>query len=117
METTTKPRTCAERIADEFASTEQIIADSMRGSMYPDADEYQEGVEVYGIRRTETVQFQLSGGGPADYVEVTHQFGEVIRVEYRFSDWFDTATLEVGKNSPVYDWAVQQLELVREFGE
>jgi hypothetical protein len=113
----TKERTCAERIADEFASTERIIADSMRGSMYPDADEYQEGVEIYGIRRTETVQFQLSGGGPADYVEVKHRDGEVIRVEYRFSDWFDTATLEVREDSPVYEWAVQQFELLQEVGE
>jgi hypothetical protein len=108
---TTKERTCAERIADEFASTEQAIADSMRGDMYE--DDY-EGVEIYGIRRTETVQFQLSGGGPADYVEVRHQDGEVIRVEYRFSDWFDTATLLVPEGSPVYQWALQQLELVLE---
>jgi hypothetical protein len=117
MNTATKPLTCAERIADELASTESYIAAALAAASNPDADEYQEGVEVYSIRRTETIQLQLSGGGPADYVEIIHREGDILSVWYRFSDWFDTATLQVREDSPVYEWALLQFELLREVGE
>ena len=113
----TKEATCAERIADEFALTEQLIAKELEASADPDADEYQESVEIYGIQRLETIRLQLSGGGPADFVEITAREGEVIRVEYLFQDWYDFARLEVRESSPVYGWACQQYEYLREVGE
>ena len=57
----------------------------------------------------DTVQFTkitLSWGGPADYLEVKHQDGDVISVTYRYSDWFDTARREVSFDSPLYDYAI-----------
>lgn len=107
----TKEQTCAERIAGELESLQQEAA--RVAALDSDSDEYQEGIEIYGVRRTETIQLQLSGGGPADYVEITHTEGDILRVEYRFSDWFDTATLPIPEGSPAYEWACSQFEWVR----
>ena len=113
----TKQLSCAERIADEFATTEQLIAKELEASADPDADEYQEGVEIYSVKRLETIRLQLSGGGPADFVEIVASDGEIVRVEYLFQDWFDSARLEVREDSPVYEWVCQQYEYLREVGE
>jgi hypothetical protein len=110
----TKQATCADRIAEELQKLEQQVAAVFAAyEVDVDADDYQNNIEVYGVRRTETVQLQLSGGGPADYVEIELSSGEVTGVYYRFSDWFDTARVEVSEFSPVYEWAIQQLEWAR----
>lgn len=109
--------TCAERIADEFALTEQLIAKELEASADPNLDDYFDGVTIYGVERREVVRLQLSGGGPADFIEITAREGEVIRVEYLFQDWFDSARLEVPESSPVYEWAVHQYEYRQEVGD
>jgi hypothetical protein len=52
----------------------------------------------------------LSYGGPADYLEVLHTKGEIERVVYRYSDWFDTATHEVEEGSYLYQYAQMIME-------
>ena len=52
----------------------------------------------------------LSYGGPADYLEISHNGLEIIRVIYRYSDWFDTATRVVLDDSPLYTYAQFILE-------
>lgn len=113
----TKEATCAERIADEFALTEKLIAKELAASADPNFDDYFDGTTIYGIQRLETIRLQLSGGGPADFIEITAREGEVVRVEYLFQDWFDSARLDVPESSPVYEWACQQYEYLREVGE
>ena len=110
----TKQATCADRIAEELQKLEQQVAAVFAAyEVDVDADDYQNNIEVYGVRYTETIQLQLSGGGPADYVEIELSRGEMTGVYYRFSDWFDTARVEVSEHSPVYEWAIQQLEWAR----
>jgi hypothetical protein len=48
----------------------------------------------------------LSYGGPSDYLEVTHDGeGTIEKVIYRFSDWFDTSTVVVPEDSPLWGYA------------
>jgi hypothetical protein len=57
------------------------------------------------IETKQETTITLSYGGPADYLHITHDKGEVLRVVYRFSDWFDTATEELDETSPLWDYA------------
>lgn len=108
-----KEKTCAERIESELANFEEQVREFNERAEDPNADEYFDGIEIYSVEHLETVRFQLSGGGPASWVEVTHSFGEIRKVVYFFQDWFDFARLDVAENSPVYDWASQMLEIQR----
>lgn len=113
----TKEATCAERIGEQLEILEYEIADAQKQANDPNADDYFEGIIIYGIQRLEVIRLQLSGGGPADFVEITAREGEVIRVEYLFQDWYDSARLEVRESSPVYEWACHQYDYLREVGE
>lgn len=104
----TKQATCEDRIAQQFENLESEISTGAESI----TDYEERGPEVYGVSRRETISLQLSGGGPADYVELELRDGEVMGVFYRFSDWFDTARVDVPESSPVYEWALQQLEWV-----
>ena len=108
----TKEKTCAERISDSLAGTEEslrAIFDAIDGKIDPESDQSEaqqidnayEELYNYGLgadTRQETV-ITLSWGGPASYIEVTHRGAEIYTVTYRFSDWFDTATQEVTDES------------------
>ncbi len=56
----------------------------------------------------------LSWGGPADYLEILwhgHSLAwEIKRVVYRYSDWFDTATIEVEEGSRLWEYAHMIIE-------
>ena len=47
----------------------------------------------------------LSYGGPSSYLEIKHIGSDIVSVTYRFSDWFDTATLPVYESETAYDYA------------
>jgi hypothetical protein len=95
----TKQGTCAERIGGEMDKLEKMII----------SDEIDPN-DILGIDRTETIRICLSWGGPSDYVELDRRDGDVIAVRYRFSDWFDTAVLDVDESNPIYQWALDQLD-------
>jgi len=113
---TVKEATCAERIAEHIANEEEAMKaiyeaidsdnDLDREQGYESLYDYALGVDT----RQETI-ITLSWGGPASYLEVTHRGAEVYTVTYRFSDWFDTATVEVGEDSPLYQYACEVIEL------
>jgi uncharacterized protein YcfL len=52
----------------------------------------------------------LSYGGPSSYLEIKHKDSEVISVTYRFSDWYDTATVPVLESEPAYTYALSIVE-------
>ena len=121
---TTKEATCAERIASQLASEEENLRDIFRvidGEMDTNNEEsetqqmdnaYQE-LHNYALgttTRQETV-ITLSWGGPASYIEVSHDGAEIISATYRFSDWFDTATQELDKESPLYRYAQELINI------
>lgn len=94
---------CAERIWAEVKDRAEYI----KGLMDRQDDEaYQELAELpLGIETKQETTITLSYGGPADYLHITHDKGEVLRVVYRFSDWFDTATIELDESHELWDYA------------
>jgi hypothetical protein len=92
---------CAGRISAQL----QDRAEYIKGLMSND-EGYQELAELpLGIETKQETTITLSYGGPADYLHITHDKGEVLRVVYRFSDWFDTATEELDESNPLWDYA------------
>ena len=106
---TTKQETCRERIAQEMKEREEQIRALVSN---PDSDWLQDDPAL-SIDRREVFTICLSWGGPADYLEVTTNEREIEKIVYRFSDWWDTAKLEVGEDSPLYKYARFQVEMMR----
>ena len=107
---TTKQLSCAERIKESLSSLNDDLTKVMDN---PNHDDYFDDPAL----SIET--FKLTGvcftyGGPSDYLEIKW-FGndsdyEIKSVTYRFSDWFDTATVEVEEGTPAYNYAVNLIE-------
>lgn len=99
----TKQLSCAERIGAGLKDRAEYI----KGLMDRQDDEaYQELAELpLGIETKQETTITLGYGGPADCLHITHDKGEVLRVVYRFSDWFDTAIEELDESSPLWDYA------------
>ena len=106
---TTKQATCADRIKDQLASLNESITELQD---HPDSDDYFDDLAL-SIDTYKLVTVCLSYGGPSSYLEIkTTNDGEIISVTYRFSDWFDTATLPVFNSEPAYAYAVSILEMM-----
>ena len=104
----TRQETCAQRIDEQLKGREEQIKALLDN---PDSD-YGQDDPALSIQKREIVEICLSWGGPADYIEIHLTGGEVDKVLYRFSDWFDTATLEIDKESPLYTYAMFSLEMM-----
>jgi len=101
----TKERTCAERIQENL----NYLREELK-TLYEREDEgaFEELCEMaYGVETHYETVVTLSGGGPADYLEITHDGRDVFTVTYRFSDWFDTATVSVDRSDENI-WAYAQ---------
>lgn len=105
----TKELTCAQRIDEQLESREEQIRALLAN---PDSDWIQDDPAL-SIDRREVFTICLSWGGPADYLEVTTDEGEIEKIIYRFSDWFDTATITLDEESPLYEYARYQVEMMR----
>ena len=105
----TKELKCADKIADELKSREADIQ-----ALF-DSEDYEEIAEFALSHETiKLTKVCLSWGGPADYLEIEwqgHDFQhEILKVTYRYSDWFDTATVAVEEDSPLYRYAEHIIE-------
>jgi hypothetical protein len=113
----TKNKTCAELIGAELADREAELArlysviDSGDGMDLED-QAYNEINEMsYGIEIKKVFTVTWSGGGPADWIEITTDGeGSLERVEYIYQDWYDGARLEVKEGSAVWRYAEGILE-------
>ena len=100
QETTQK---CADRISEALKSREEDIKLLMSSS---NDEDYEQLCEIpLSIETVRETTVTLSWGGPADYLHIIHADGEIKRVTYRFSDWFDTAIDELDETSPLWDYA------------
>jgi hypothetical protein len=98
---TTKEKTCAELVQDKMAERESEIKALLDN---PESD-YSDDPAL-GTSTNQITIVTLSWGGPADYLEITWDYEDGIqKVIYRYSDWFDTATLLVEEDSPLYKYA------------
>jgi len=98
--TNTKPETCADKIADKLANRNAEILAIMND---PDSDDSYDIALSIDSKQVTTVC--LSYGGPADYIEIIHNGYDIHGVTYRYSDWFDTAVVQVEKDEPLYTYA------------
>jgi hypothetical protein len=100
--TTTKELRCSDRIGAEL----QDRANYVKGLLTGDDDDLEALNNLpLCIETKQETTITLSWGGPSDYLHITHDKGEVLRVVYRFSDWFDTAIEELDETSPLWDYA------------
>lgn len=105
----TKELKCADKIGDELKSREEDIQ-----ALF-DSEDYEEiGEFALSCDTTKLTKVCLSWGGPADYLEI-EWFGndsqwEIVKVIYRYSDWFDTATIGVSEDSPLWRYAEYVIE-------
>ena len=103
----TKELTCAERVKDMMTSREEEIKALLND---PESDDSSDIALAIDTARVTTIT--LSYGGPADYLEITHNEEGIIKLVYRFSDWFDTATLEVEESSSLWEYANYMLDIL-----
>jgi hypothetical protein len=106
MTTAKNQETCQERIKESLST----LNDDLKAMMdNPNHDDYfdEPALSVDNFQLTSVC---LSYGGPSSYLEIKHKEGEVISVTYRFSDWFDTATLPVYEGESAYVYAVSIVE-------
>jgi hypothetical protein len=101
----TKELKCADMIDDNMKDREEQIT-----ALLNDYDSDENSDPALSIDSHKVTTVCLSYGGPADYLEITHNGLEIIRVTYRYSDWFDTATRVVLDDSPLYTYAQFILE-------
>ena len=98
----TKQQNCADRIGAELKDRANYVKGLLAGS---DDDLEELNNLPLCIETKQETTITLSTGGPADYLHITHDQGEVLRVVYRFSDWFDTAIVELDETNPLWDYA------------
>lgn len=89
-------------------------------NQFDDEEANEEGMDEYinlplSIETFKIIKVLFSTGGPADWIEikVDEDVGEVIDVNYHFSDWFDHAQVKVEKNSYLWQYAEERAELER----
>lgn len=115
----TKEKTCIERIDSELSNTEEQLREMYaRLDSGDDVANEEASTELneypLGIDTSQFTRITLAYGGPAEYIEVFHDGYEINRAIYRFSVWFDTATLELGEESPLYRFAQEVIETIEE---
>jgi hypothetical protein len=93
--------TCQDRIKDSLKSLNDDLTAMMDN---PNYDDYFDDPAL-SIDHFQLTSVCLSYGGPSSYLEIKHAGSEIISVTYRFSDWFDTATIPVLECEPAYDYA------------
>ena len=106
MTTVNKQESCQDRIKESLSTLNDDLETMMNN---PNHDDYFDEPAL-SVEHFQLTSVCLSYGGPSSYLEIKHSDGEVISVTYRFSDWFDTATLPVYEGEPAYVYAVSIVE-------
>lgn len=113
-----KNETCSDLIMQKMASRNEDleeIYDKMNN--FEDDEMSEEGMDEYAnlpleISEFRTIRVLFSTGGPSDWLDIKiDDDGEVLRVIYHYSDWFDHAETEVSKNSYLWQYAEEQADL------
>jgi hypothetical protein len=117
---TTEQLKCADKIAQELFLREEDLLDYYRiidsdDVLEADRDRAREAIQemAYGISKRTVYSVVWSGGGPADYLDLTlNSEGELLSVEYIYKDWFDGAKVFVSEDSPAYRYALELIEIL-----
>jgi hypothetical protein len=101
MTIVTKQPTCADRIKDELKSFNDDITALMNDDDSDDRDDPALSVDEFRL-----INVCLSYGGPSSFLEIKVSGDyDIVSVNYRFSDWFDTAVTPVLECEPAYEYA------------
>ena len=87
---TTTQATCADLIIANKVSREQDIAVMFSAENHEGLCELPLSVDTSKLT---TVTF--SWGGPADFLEIEHNDGDILKVVYVYQDWFDDARTNI----------------------
>lgn len=96
-----KQATCQDRIKANLESLNDDLKVMMNN---PNHDDYFDDPAL-SIDTFTLTSVCLSYGGPSSYLEIKHSGSDIVSVTYRFSDWFDTATVPVLECEPAYEYA------------
>jgi Mg2+ and Co2+ transporter CorA len=106
-------KTCSELINEKMRDREEFIQKLIhyhnRSIDIPEDEDYNEYslLELpIGIDKKTVITLCLSWGGPADYLDITlDNTNTIVKVEYRYEDWFDGAKVKVDEKSPLWHMA------------
>jgi hypothetical protein len=98
---------CADRISEEMAGREAQMQE-----LLDNLGEWEDDDIVLSIDTDKVTTVCLSYGGPADYLEITHNDNGIKKIIYRFSDWFDTATREVEQGTALWNYSTYILDII-----
>lgn len=105
--------TCRQRVDEAMAGREaQIEAIDKKAR---ESESYFDEEAIYELALSVEIKKKLviclSWGGPADYLEVNYSDkGGIDFMEYRFTDWYDSAALEVEEGSWLWQYGVLMYE-------
>lgn len=115
-------KSCADRINDSLESREQYMHEMLNAMDNGEPfDGYDDGSDAFfeymlGYSKKTVFKFELSWGGPSDYIEVAvcedGNHYEIEKVTYHFADWFDHASLVLDNSSPLWDFVERYLDVV-----
>jgi len=96
---TTTQATCADLIIPNKIDREQELY-KLFG-----AENYQELCELpLSVDTSKLTTVTFSWGGPADYLEIEHDDGDIIKVVYVYQNWFDDARMSITEG-PLWKYA------------
>ena len=98
---TAKQETCEDRIDRALESWQRTFQSLGRRWQHGDGDQCEEATErasesLLAVSKETVYKIEFSWGGPADWLEArTDGDGDIIRITYHYSDWFDHAEREL----------------------
>lgn len=110
--------TCADEIKSKLNSVNEQLEEIYDKMNNFDNDEVnEEGLDEYAdfpleISQYKVIKILFSTGGPADWIEIMiDDDGEIRKIDYHYSNWFDHAQMSVDKNTYLWQYAEEQVEL------
>ncbi len=107
---------CIEAIPSDIRLTEEALSPLLEVWNGKASDDEREEAEqsldnfAIGVEELQVLRLTLSWGGPSSWIDIMHDNGEIDRIAYHYQDWFDGAVKLIGKDSPIWQYAEQQLE-------
>ena len=114
----TEDKNC-EQIIDSYMKNRNEYLEELNdifGDNEAEAEKVEEALRALSdfpahIESYKVIKITLSGGGPADWIEVkTDNDGYIRGMEYHYADWFDHAERKISENSYLWDFAAQIVE-------
>ena len=119
--TTTKDKTCAERIAQSYASRMEDLNEILTCSGdFSHCEDLMQGLSEYALgfdyvehdeeeEKEDFWRYQISWGGPSEEFRIytDGKEGPIEKIEFVFMDWFDGATKDVTNEHINKDWSLK----------